>query len=524
MSHYIKVGNLKLDQDLMDVICPAAGFTPENICTVENGYIPNPNVPFVAPITVVDIDVPPETIIFIMDSTLMSIFNKMTVSINASSALKYTFYDSDENLLGDVTSSSTSTHYASIAIPPSPTQFVKMVISIVTAGRYFTKLVSSASSSAFQVGTIAMYANTPNMKELYGAFQYYKSIKEVKFYCTLNELTTMELMFSNSSIEQFTFDISLPKLSTIKSMFYISDLWEITFSTGFSAPLLTTVYGTFRNTKLKSASIPIINSVLDCTFCFYQNSLLESLVIGGFPNATNVQGFIAESPRLLSFNLPEMLLNANFDSFANKCYGLKILKFNGETKGFAGKPKVITDCYSLDELEWPRATDSPTSVIAGNNMSIKKIRLPDYVIGNAASIFVNYFWKISGNNALEYISGDYEWSTGISGSFYMVASDYPNIKEIAIPKFKVASIQLGVNIYNKLNKLTNIAFDWSHTSWTTGGSTILIYAALTTGCLNDIYTELPTVSGATYTLDVSSNDGYAGSDPSIATAKGWTVL
>jgi len=39
--------------------------------------------------------------------------------------------------------------------------------------------------------------------------------------------------------------------------------------------------------------------------------------------------------------------------------------------------------------------------------------------------------------------------------------------------------------------------------------------------LNEIYTNLPTVTGQTIT--VSNNVGTAGDNPTIATAKGWTV-
>jgi hypothetical protein len=39
--------------------------------------------------------------------------------------------------------------------------------------------------------------------------------------------------------------------------------------------------------------------------------------------------------------------------------------------------------------------------------------------------------------------------------------------------------------------------------------------------LNEIYTNLPTVSGQTIT--VTGNYGTATHDPTIATAKGWTV-
>jgi hypothetical protein len=50
----------------------------------------------------------------------------------------------------------------------------------------------------------------------------------------------------------------------------------------------------------------------------------------------------------------------------------------------------------------------------------------------------------------------------------------------------------------------------------------VINLKLSAASLNQLYTSLPTVTGQTIT--VSGNVGIAGSDPTIATAKGWTVV
>lgn len=46
-------------------------------------------------------------------------------------------------------------------------------------------------------------------------------------------------------------------------------------------------------------------------------------------------------------------------------------------------------------------------------------------------------------------------------------------------------------------------------------------ASLSSAALNEIYTNLPTVTGQIIT--VTSNYGIDGDNPAIATAKGWTV-
>jgi hypothetical protein len=44
---------------------------------------------------------------------------------------------------------------------------------------------------------------------------------------------------------------------------------------------------------------------------------------------------------------------------------------------------------------------------------------------------------------------------------------------------------------------------------------------LSAAALDEIYTNLPTVTGQT--ISVAGNYGVSGDDPTIATAKGWTV-
>ena len=52
-------------------------------------------------------------------------------------------------------------------------------------------------------------------------------------------------------------------------------------------------------------------------------------------------------------------------------------------------------------------------------------------------------------------------------------------------------------------------------------ATTWINGTLSSDALNEIYTNLATVTGQTIT--VTGNYGTAGDDPTIATAKGWTV-
>ena len=109
-SHYIQVGKLKIDQDLMNVICPAAGFTPANICPA-NGYILDPGAAYEPP---VDIGTPSaEEIRLLCTNNSPGVF---AVRVTTSAAAKYyaEIYTSTGTLIettAEVTSGLVLTYY-----------------------------------------------------------------------------------------------------------------------------------------------------------------------------------------------------------------------------------------------------------------------------------------------------------------------------------------------------------------------------------------------------------------------------
>ena len=89
----------------------------------------------------------------------------------------------------------------------------------------------------------------------------------------------------------------------------------------------------------------------------------------------------------------------------------------------------------------------------------------------------------------------------------------------SVPALVTTAVTSSTNfssVFSSCNSLSRIqAKDFR---WTFSVASCKLSAA----ALDEIYTNLPTVTGQTIT--VSGNYGIAGDDPTIATAKGWTVV
>lgn len=88
----------------------------------------------------------------------------------------------------------------------------------------------------------------------------------------------------------------------------------------------------------------------------------------------------------------------------------------------------------------------------------------------------------------------------------------------SIPALNVSAVASSTNfssMFSSCNNLARIqAKEFKYTFSVTN-------CKLSSAALNEIYTNLPVVTGQTIT--VTGNYGTTGDDPTIATAKGWTV-
>jgi hypothetical protein len=113
---------------------------------------------------------------------------------------------------------------------------------------------------------------------------------------------------------------------------------------------------------------------------------------------------------------------------------------------------------------------------------------------------------------------------------------------VTVPLFNLANVQNAQTLFNGCRSLTTVpALNLAGINSAANGGTVfascpslssarftglrftfsIINCRLSGAALNEIYTNLPTVTGQTIT--VTGNYGTATDTPSIATAKGWTV-
>jgi hypothetical protein len=88
----------------------------------------------------------------------------------------------------------------------------------------------------------------------------------------------------------------------------------------------------------------------------------------------------------------------------------------------------------------------------------------------------------------------------------------------SVPQLNTTAVTSATNFNNMFASCNNLArIEAKDFNFTFSVANCKLSAV----ALDEIYTNLPTVSGQTIT--VTGNYGIAGDDPTIATAKGWTV-
>ncbi|WP_372776801.1 leucine-rich repeat protein [Mangrovibacterium sp.] len=186
--------------------------------------------------------------------------------------------------------------------------------------------------------------------------------------------------------------------------------------------------------------------------------------------------------------------------------------------------------YYAEDLEevifpskWQDLATSKTvqTVFNTSCKALKRIVQPD----------IGYVNLPSANSPLEEISGDADTSIYSTKPYVTCptgTSVRANLHTFNMPKLQPRRLWIGGSSSSyKMTALTNVEVDWgSSGSWNythSSSPVIRIYAAIDATEINRIFTALRTVTD-TKIIDVRYSDGYADCDPTIAEAKGWTVL
>ncbi|HCY40430.1 MAG TPA: hypothetical protein DHV48_03615 [Prolixibacteraceae bacterium] len=503
----------------------AAGGSPDPaVYCPANGYLP-PYTYFESPIEVTTVS--SESIVFILDTDIGFVLDKMTVGSDISCNVIFDFYDETDTLIGSGSQAVTGGSFVAInqTIPASTSQYVKCIATLSNGSAVFNKLYSNISTIS-TAGIVAIFANTPNLAGSVN-FRAHIALKKVEFLSTLNYVSDMNYLFSLCGVEKFTMPVSMPALTSMQYCIYYSTIKEFIFPPGFSAPLLTDIFAFGRNsTKITSFVLPNIPSLLQINLLFYL-STIKSLTITTGTNLDTVSQILEGNTEIEEIELPSFPIFTTGTRLFYGCTNLKKITLNGIWAKTSND--WLANCSLLRELHYPRTLSAHLSSLTNTttiiNLSI--LHVPDYFNFDATLSQMNYyFFLYTGTvaNKIKKVYGDAEFATGDLPLLTYNATYYKQyLEEVNLPKLRVSKISIGTNSTTfKMQRLSVLAIDWANSSYSGTSPQIQLAAPLDATWLNAMFTALPTVTSKT--IDVRYCDGYATCDPTIATAKGWTVL
>lgn len=517
MSHYIPVGKLKIDKEILDYACPAAGYDktpppPEIYCPV-NGYIPDPTI-YMPPVILPESSL--ESIIFICNGYYGD-WDSDSASVNILGAVrKFEVFDNTALLIHTYVGADLFTYtfpsedYYSVKISPS------------TELGTITRMNTSRSSSKLGLVIESAIFNTPNITSLNKAFYYEFNFKSVEFKSSLLLLENMEYTFAYSGLITFKFQDNYPALTTLNSvMLGAKFVNKIIFPRNCNLPILTTLTNAF-------------NSCSGCVEIVFPENLPEvTLITGLCSSATMLQNATLwlTAPKLFSgssmFNgcdlrgtliVPEMQMVTSLQSFLLNNNSLKKLVFTGNMDGLSGFQNMVYNCLNLEELEYPRTGGPSNYSPFYKNDKLKILRVQDLITFPNGVIFIPI------TPVLERVYGEADNSIVSDGQTLSLTFSAPKLKIIDLPKLRLNSLVIGgTSLPQKLTYLETLNIDWTNSPFSSAAATtVFINAPFNSAWINNMFSLLPTVVGKK--IDIRLCDGYATCDKTIATAKGWTVL
>ena len=298
---------------------------------------------------------------------------------------------------------------------------------------------------------------TSNATSMGGTFSYCTSLTTVPLFDT-SKVTTMSSMFQYCySLASVPF-FDTSNVTAMASMFY--DCRSITTVPAFNTRRVSSMASMFQNCY-SLRSVP-----------FFETSTVNNMnsMFSGCTSITTVP----------QFNTTAV---TNMNIMFNGCSSLEsVPKF--DTSVVTSMSTMFAGCRSLIFVP---AFDTPnvTNMASMFNSCSDIVRIPAF---NTSSV-TNFSAMFSGCTTLVEVP-EFDMSTPTAASGY--STTFTNCTSLS--RIRATGIRFSFTLAN---------------------------LKLSATALNEIYTNLPTVTGQTIT--VSGNYGVASDDPTIATAKGWTV-
>ena len=523
-SHYIPVGKLKIDKELLDLACPAAGYgntppPPEIYCPV-NGYIPDPEI-YIPPINNLD-EFPDESVTFICNATIANwrdSTNGYEFEISNGSYL-YELFDINMSLLNSWVVSEDETDFDF----PTNDRYYVVRVSPDTKGEHITRYFIGSSAVNYDSCVEAIIFNATNLTAM--NFIGSNNLKSLDFKSTLENLTSFSDLLKNTrDYKYFKFPAGpftslasvfspfggskivkldlretelLPAASWANFVDGCADLLEFYFPETFHG---TSLYQAFRSTaRLKICqmftSAPNMGSGAgNCYDQLFVNSTVEGEInLPACDNATS--------------------LSSTFDN----CLFLEKVILEGSWVGLTSMINTFANSPLLKEVQMPRTLRSD-AIVSGTPCPSTCKGLKKYIGPDIGYIDTP-------DRYCESITGEHDTS-GMATYPDVYFNNYlrSTLNELQMVKLRVSRLRLGYTSASyRYNLLTSMEIDWANSDFSsTSSPQCLLNAAFDATELNRIMSALPTVT-AGQVLDIRYCTGYATCDKTIAQNKGWTVL
>ena len=343
----------------------------------------------------------------------------------------------------------------------------------------------------------------------------------------LGAVTTFANLFRNCRQLQ---DVSINTPATVTNTTFMfntcSSLGAVSL---FNTETVTDMSGMFSTCPLLT-TVPLFNTaaVTDMSSMFSGCRLLTTVPLLNTAAVTNMSSMFIACTSLVTVPLFNTAAVTNMSSTFTNCFALSAVPlFN--TASVTNMNGTFSSCASLPTVPLfnTSAVTNMNSMFSGCNGLIAVPLFDTSAVTIMGSMFSGCFL----------LEGVPLFNTA---SVTVTSGMFSNCFSLAtVPLFNTASVTNMSNMFSSCTALTEVP-----ALVTTAATTIFgMFAScsslarikaknfrftfsvenckLSAAALNEIYTNLPTVSGQTIT--VSNNYGTTGDNPAIATAKGWTV-
>jgi hypothetical protein len=475
--------------------CPANGYYDPN---VPIPYNPDPAIPAI---------VPNDGEIILLMSTALDAAINTYVSISDLTQARYTIYGANDTVIYTTTVNNNTTFFyefpssGGILLSNGFYAF-KVVITAATTGtitvfRFMTK--SAYAPNGWPV--LEAHIKCPTLTSLESAFLNQKALRYVKFYGNHNSLTLIgNIVNGCSSLQEFHADVQMNALTSISYAFNLTSAIEL-ITLPPTMNFVTNASYAFQSCGLKYCP-PLPNALPE-------NITARQMMYNMARCAGTV--YVPDMPKCT-----DMVYVASLMPLVTKiiCRGSCIPNTGSAISSFA-------NCASVREIEmgisWGEVgVNWSYGYVVEGCPSLTKLTLPLYMKGIApgnSTPFTQY-----GNfSCIELTTAD--WTDCTPFAFSLGLGKITSLNQ---PTLKVTNLSIAGSA-SRPSKLEYIEINWAGSSFpNSAGAITLGYNNLSAAELNRIYTALP-AGGGTTTITASNNPGYAASDKTIATAKGWIV-